>query len=304
MRGHQIQIVTAPTHSSYYVNDQDQVVLGAESMARMFFESDGYNFLDRDLMLAVKGPIATDVIKNFISVWDKNRSDDLRDVRAPVSFYLGKRASEFARDLRARDYEGWSLSSEKNLCRFAEQMPNGEERSMENLLVSLASKSQRKILLSGVKFDADSPWFKASLARAGSGVDFKYLGNGWEGGDGELTLYLDELIRSHPTLAPLLRTLRNWDVDRIARKRAHTSAPLAGLPHVQLWSFFSFIHYKLALFDQQGVWVGSANPDRDSVTGYDESGIFCMDKELSRKLGDTTEIDLSNSVPVNIMPVK
>jgi phosphatidylserine/phosphatidylglycerophosphate/cardiolipin synthase-like enzyme len=301
MRDHQIQIATAPTHSSYYINDQDEVILGAESMARMFFSSDGYNFLDRDMMLSIKGAVTTDVIKNFISVWDEKRSEDLRDVKLPVSIYLAKREAELKRNLRARDYTGWLGASSKNLCRFAEQMPEGKNRSMENLLVSLVRKSKEKVFLSGVKFDADSPVFKAALARATDGADFNFLGNGWEGGDGELTLYLDELIQEHPGLSPYLLLLRNWDVNRIARKRAQAVAPLADLSHVRLWSFFSFLHYKVALFDHEGFWVGSANPDWDSVTGYDESGIFCMDKTLNQTLSDTTEIDLSNSIPLSTL---
>jgi phosphatidylserine/phosphatidylglycerophosphate/cardiolipin synthase-like enzyme len=282
---HQIQIVKAPTHSSYYVNDDDDIVLGAESMARMFLKSDGYNFLDRDLMISVKGPVATDAVKNFVSVWDKYRAPEQRDVKLPVTIYVSKRASEL----------------KGNLCRFAEQMPGGEERSMEKLLVSLAEHSKEKIFLSGVKFDPDSPLFKTALTRAREGVDFNYLGNGWEGGDGELTLYLDELIRDHSTLAPVLSLLRNWDVNRVARKRALASTSFVGGAHIELWSFYSFLHYKLALFDQEGSWVGSANPDWDSVTGYDESGIFCMDKTLMEKLSDTTDVDLANSIPVSTL---
>lgn len=301
MRDHQIEILTAPTHSSYYLNDQDEVVLGAESMARMFFKSDGYNFLDRDMMLSIHGAVTTDVIKNFISVWDEKRPRDLRDVRLPASVYLAKRESELKQNRRARDYAGWLGAGSKNLCRFAEQMPDGKNRSMENLLVSLVEKTKEKIILSGVKFDADSPVFKGALARAREGVDFDFLGNGWEGGDGELTLYLDELIQKNPMLSSYLRFLRNADVNRIARKRAQAVAPLAGLPHVALWSFFSFLHYKVALFDHDGFWVGSANPDWDSVTGYDESGIFCMDKSLNQAISDTTQIDLSNSIPLSTL---
>ncbi|MBI3542578.1 MAG: phosphatidylserine/phosphatidylglycerophosphate/cardiolipin synthase family protein, partial [Deltaproteobacteria bacterium] len=64
-----VDVVKAKTHSSYAVSDQGEVVIGSVSLARMFFRSTGFNFLDRDLMLWARGPVATDVLRDFLAVW-------------------------------------------------------------------------------------------------------------------------------------------------------------------------------------------------------------------------------------------
>ena len=304
LRRANIQIVKAKTHSSYLVNDQGEALIGSESLARMFINSTGYNFLDRDMMLRVKGPIAADVLKNFLSVWDANRSASDRSIADYVGTYKNQVASELRNGLRGQqNYAGWlNSAAPRALCRFAAQQPGGRLTALSDLLMSLVTNAKQRISASGVTVGR-IPLTLALRASAAAGVQVDFIGNGWDGGNGELTMVLDKAIDDRLSTgslgsAKLLSLLRLWDMRTQSRNRFYSYQDYASQPHFTVWNYFNFVHYKAWSFDRYGVWVGSANPNEQAFTNFNESGVMCIDARLAAAFSTQLALDLANSVPI------
>ncbi|MBI3554678.1 MAG: phosphatidylserine/phosphatidylglycerophosphate/cardiolipin synthase family protein [Deltaproteobacteria bacterium] len=298
-----VSIVKAMTHSSYLVNDQGEVLIGSESIARMFFNSTGYNFLDRDLMLRIKGPIATDVIQNFLQVWDDNRAGGDPEVTQYIQAYKMNLALEASRGLRgAQNYGKWLSGAPRALCRFAAQRPGGRFTALSDILLSLVRKSKERITASAVTLGR-IPLTLALREAAAAGTQVDFLGNGWDGGNGELTMALDEAIQDRLSggnlgFAKILNWLRASDMRTQARNRFYSYQDYAGEPHMRIWNYFNFVHYKAWSFDHYGVWVGSANPTEQAFANFNESGVLCIDSRLAESFASQLSLDLANSVPL------
>jgi phosphatidylserine/phosphatidylglycerophosphate/cardiolipin synthase-like enzyme len=303
LKNSDIAVLGSDTHASYLVADQGELIIGSESIARMFAASTGYNFLDRDLMLDVRGPVATDSVQDFISDWEESRGASDRSSEEALKFYKDHKEVERARGLRdPRAYAKWLGNPRPQaLCRFAGQKPRLRSTAVSDLMIALTGQARSEIFLSGVDL-GDSPVSAAirEKARAGTRVDF--LGNGWESGDGELTMVLDEWISSSEAegrrkLARALEILRDWDRRRVARDRFADMRGWATVPGFQAWAQLTFQHYKAWSFDGYGIWVGSSNPDRKSYDALYEAGALCLDQSLAEAFGQTRTLDLANSVP-------
>ncbi len=289
-----VAIATGAAHASYYVNEQSELLIGSESIARMFFESNGSNSLDRDMMLQAKGPVATDALRDFLSVWEENAPKDAPDISDLSEFYRTRRIEELHQGTRGGTGN----------CRFASQKPDGRERAMETLLRDWIRTAKDQIFFSGVKMDPTSPWVLEARARAESGVNVDYLGNGWSGGNGELTMLLSEWVARWEKaplggfgLAHILTRLRDWDRDRLLKTNQISVKAVAGPPTFQFSAYSGFAHYKAWSVDQSGVWLGSANPDLDSISHGYEAGVLCFDPALVREFQVEVRNDLAHSTP-------
>lgn len=289
-----VGILTGPFHASYFVNDQSELVIGSESVARMFFQSTGQDSLDRDMMLYLRGATATDVTGSFLSAWDETRSSSDRDISTLVDFYQEQRRQEIRLGTRGSHENG-----KKGICRFAAQKPGGRERTMERLLDSWIGSARKNIFFSGVKLDPNSPWAVRARERAEHGVQVDFLSNSWQGGNGELTMLLSEWVLSlnqRPLgglgLAKLIGWLRDWDRDRVFKRNERDQKRLVGPRDLRIWSYPGFAHYKVWSVDQSGVWIGSANPDQDAIHDSYEAGVLCEDEALTQKFGVQAKKDL------------
>ncbi len=299
-----IDVLKNSTHSSYLINDQDEVMIGSESFSRMFFKSNGHNGLDRDLMLGIQGPVATDVLKNFLSIWDRDRSSENRDILPGIREYNDKITHEIRSGARGqRNYQKWLASdSPRGLCRFADQKPDRSSTGISKLLEALIQNSKKRIFFSGVTIQ-NNPLLVPLHEAARRGVVVDFFGNGWIGGNGELTMFLDELIQEQKEkgnlrVAQLLDWLKIRDMDQQASKRLQSYKELLVSPRITVWQYSGFVHYKAWSFDHLGVWVGSANPTPASFENFDESGVLCIDSKLSENFAQQVSADLANSSPL------
>jgi phosphatidylserine/phosphatidylglycerophosphate/cardiolipin synthase-like enzyme len=299
-----VSVVRGETHASYVVSDQDELMIGSESIARMFARSDGYGRLDRDLMLYVKGPLATDALHDFLSAWEESRSGDGsgRPSLELVAAYKAKKARELEAGVRGpASYSRWLKGEPEGLCRFAGQKPGKRGTAMTDLMIALTKSARNGIFLSGVQL-GESPVATALNERAREGLPVDFLGNGWEAGNGELTMLLDEWIEERKAngqhrMARALELVRDRDRKYTTRNAMAGVSELVHAPGFSAWAHFNFLHYKAWSFDHHGVWVGSANPDRKGYEKFYEAGALCLDSGLARDFAIQREIDLANSVP-------
>ena len=296
-----VEIVQVRSHSSYLVNDQDELLIGSESIARMFFSAHGYDFLDRDQMLLINGPSATDATKDFLSIWEENREDLDRASETILKVLHAKQMQELASKVR-------EVADDKpqGLCRFVAQMPTHgtQEGKIERVFREMISRSKQEIFMSGVRFDSGSPLVSVLQEKAHAGVQVDLLGNNIAGADGELSQYLDEVSERWKNrggifkfLSGPLDSIRNWDALRMAKVHAKTFAEIAKNTSIQAWGYFHFLHYKIALFDQSSVWIGSPNVESDNFKNAYESGILCIDPKLVGEISPILRLDLENALP-------
>ena len=277
-----IEIVKAPTHSSYIVNDRGQMLIGSQSLARMFLNSTGTNGLDRDSMLYVEGTAARDAARDFASNWNGNKASSQARIEPPAH-----------KDMKPTEH-----------CYFLSQKPNGAKRDIENALAQFTLTAKKSIFLSGVKIsgrkDADSPSgriLRSLKLKARAGVTVEYLGNGPEGGNGELTMVLNEWIQDSPyrPVREGLKLLRDWDSRRTTEKHFSSYRDFLTEKNMTVWNHDQFLHYKIWSFDKETIFVGSANLHDDSWNDFYEAGVLCRDRKLASQLEKKLALDRANS---------
>jgi phosphatidylserine/phosphatidylglycerophosphate/cardiolipin synthase-like enzyme len=325
-----VQIAKDKIHSTYFVNDQNELIIGAQSISKTFFSSTGFNFLDRDSMLAVKGPVSTDAIHEFAVVWERARGHSQKDIAGLVESYKTKRAAELFSGVRgSANYTSWldahgsghgltqaafQASGQalgqgpSGLCRFAVQHPSGEKRNLENLITAYLTASRSSITGSSVKFlyplgvkSSTGRIAELLKAQAKAGVSVNLFGNGYDGGDGELTMLLDEksdaLEPRHPEIAALFEKINHLDVNHQAQVNLRQFKDLTSVSGLTVWTYFNFTHQKIWSFDRGAILVTSMNFDTKSFDSLYESGVICSDEGLRRGFENQQALDLVNSVP-------
>ena len=298
-----VKIVKMKTHSSYFLNDQQELLIGSQNIARMFFLADGFNSLDRDMMIYAKGALATDAFKDFISIWaedsderskDFYESDFLTYKKLLKIDYLGKKRGE-------KIYVDKLINPERS-CRFIAERPKLGRRDIQEFWQDMVKSTKHELLFSGVKVETgDGVLGKSIREKAKSGADIRYLGNGYLGGNGELSMvmeeWIDALSRKHLSLfSYVLRKINDWDKRRLAIENKKLYDSLQGDSPVKVWTYFNFLHYKIWLFDHPAFFIGSANLDESKFGIVYDSGIFCLDSKISEELSSNVLRDQNNSV--------
>jgi phosphatidylserine/phosphatidylglycerophosphate/cardiolipin synthase-like enzyme len=297
MREAGIRILKAKIHGSYLVTDQDQLLIGSQSWARMFFESTGRNGLDRDLMVFIEGPTATDAFGDFLGLWlDFEGGEGKISTADLVNLDKKKRDQELASKKRVVQ----AGEAGRGRCRFVSQRLKAGERDLQELWLEQAKAAKKEILFSGVNVDGHFELAQVLKERAAAGLAVEYLGNGWDGGNGELTMLLNEWVRDLRAAgwawaAGLVEEIRDWDRRRLLRKHEEQYDALAAAG-VKVWMHSQFVHHKAALFDGAGVLISSANPSPESFEGPTEAGVFCLDPTLAKTMADMFQADRSRSV--------
>lgn len=281
-----VKILKVKTHSSYFINDEQELLIGSQSVARMFLNSNGFNSLDRDMMIYSKGDIATSALFDFTSIWLEEGPFDeaLFNVYKAYRPHLKKK-------------------SKYNLgCRFIAQRPKLGTKNIELLWDKLISNNQKEIYFSGVKVDiGEGRLGKLLKEKSNEGMDINYIGNGYLSGNGEFSMVLDEWIAdlkkgAFSFLSPVVEGLNIWDKRRVALESKKLYDLLLANSKVNIWNYFNFIHYKVWLFDGPSFFVGSANLDESKFNEVYDSGLYCQDLVVYGQLKSELLRDKNNSV--------
>lgn len=302
-----IQIQKSKTHSSYYTNEAHQLLIGSQSLAKMFLLSDGKNGWDRDSMLWLEGPAATDALRDFLSLWKNTGAETVsaESMHKFLTFTLNEEIQIHKRGITS------PKPSDKGLCRFVAQHPDGELRALQHTMDYFSGLAQKHIRFSGVKISygdrkkLNSPFAAHRLleklkGRSQAGLTISYFGNGLEGGNGELTMILKEIrdnlaAKNWPFFAQAVDSLMNWDSQRTTKEHFKNYAQFTESAKTEILTHFQFLHYKVWNFDDAALLITSANLTDDSFDKFSESGVICFDQKLIREWNSTQDQDRSNS---------
>ena len=298
-----VKLVKTKAHSSYFINDQQELMIGSQSVAKMFYLSDGFNSLDRDMMIYTKGPLALDALKDFLSSWiEENNSFTSTEFQSDVTRYQDLLKEEYLQKKRSDVPYAEAMIKPDKVCRFISERPSMGIKDIQTFWKEQVKINQKELFFSGVKVEVgDGSLGRIIKDKSKNGVSTHYLGNGYDSGNGELTMVLNEWIlnfkkKSWPFLASLLEKINDWDKSRLARKNQEFYNRLKENASINVWAYFNFIHYKVWLFDHPGFFIGSANLDESKFGQVSDAGIFCFDSHLHHELKAQLLRDRLNSV--------
>jgi phosphatidylserine/phosphatidylglycerophosphate/cardiolipin synthase-like enzyme len=217
-----------------------------------------------------------------------------------------------------QNYDRWFSQPETRMngvCRILAQTSGGTHQQIAPVLAEMIKVARDRIILTspGIGYSPEDkkpnrwPQKLARIIKAQArdwGVRVDVLGNGLEGGSGELAYVLKRMEReierqNLPFLPALLQSINAIQSRAAGRKDRVQMLDLANAsPNIHTWTYFEFLHAKTWIFDRTAVSIGSMNWDDFSTEKSHESTAICMDRTLSNQFERQITLDLVNSLPV------
>ena len=299
-------------HAKFWISDNEVAIIGGQNIAKFNNESTGFNQMDRDTDLLVQGPGVTDLTSEFIEFW---KSHARKNNHSLASFEAElKQAKEVQRIAHTRGTAFYEeqlsnpLTRMKGVCRMMLQSSHDRNYSYGDVLKSYAANSKESMIFTGPELEYSPrhsiPFFdEVRTAATQRGVKVELVGNGVDGGSGEITtemrLQMEEASEDRRKLRyDFFHKLLNIEPQHVARGHRKNLRELSITPGIRTWTYFNYIHAKQAYFDRIVTSISSFNFDTASFDRNIEAGAICMDENLSAEMEPQLTLDLVNSVPV------
>ena len=302
-------------HNKIWVRDGEEAIIGGMNILNYENNGNGFNFLNRDTDILVRGPAATDLLASFITLWKKYDTEG-RSIEPGETILARRMAEENASGVRGpENYSRWLENPEtrmNGICRVAVQGNNAQPQNIATLILRYLEAARHSLYITSpeIEFDLErnEPERIDRLARLMADKcripDFymAYITNGADGGLGESSSFLRSRVKDSQLVGE-----RFWEdmltpmVDKEGRQVNHrvrkAIMPLieAGLHGYQ---YFNYVHAKEFYFDRLLVGIGSWNFDGYSADKNHESMIFCLDSNLRLEMERQMVLDMINSVPI------
>jgi len=302
-------------HDKFWIRDGEEAILGGMNVLDYENLSDGFNFLNRDTDVIIRGPAVTSLLERFVALW-KRYDKKGRSIAQGDSVVSRQLASERAEGVRGREnYAHWlgdPATRMNGICRTAVQGDNAEPQTIVKLITRYLQAARRSFYITSpeVEFDLERPDPQPIdlLARimkekaAEPGFFEAYITNGTDGGVGESSAFLrsrveDAKLVGEPLWEDMLAPIVDGQGRDVSRSVRVTLQPLiqAGVHGFQ---HFNYMHAKEFYFDRLLVGVGSWNFDHFSANNNHECAIFCLDDSLRKQMEERLAMDMVNSIPV------
>lgn len=317
-------------HTKTLVVDLNEAVAGGHNMIDADNTSRGTDFKNRDIDLYIKGPMVTDIIRQFVENW--NYQVGLKATYRPLAYYQ-KEVSRLMSLERKNGHRGQDLYAKilanketrmKGVCRFIKQAPYEDRHTIGKAYIALLSKVQNHLVIEDpVKTDtyvarpADAPVAEKldsfemfnqlhlkvqELARKGKKID--YITTNINMAGNENVAMMNERIRDQ--LNDGKEFWANWSLAKLKISNSYYGKPhyknllkdWVPHPNVHVWTHMSFIHSKVFYFDRVAASVGSYNFQHNATDQAYESTVICLDENLNRELDRILVEDMVNSIPL------
>lgn len=304
-------------HTKFWIRDGEEAIIGGQNMHDFENSSNGFNNHTRDKDVHVTGPAVTDLMREYIRIWNHERGGDV--TMEPYKANVAKKiASEKAQGLRGKDlYDDWlnreDVSDIPGVCRVLVQGTKTTENPMiiTNAYIEMINNTKYSMIINTptLRYDENkvnrqynSRIVKGMLNAAQNGVKLDMISNGPDGGWGEAGHQLRLLARKlrglgKPGVAKIFDEMDNLMANFIGRNQRNNLAKLINVPNVDSWMYFNHLHSKQMMFDHIVTSTGSFNLDIHSYKNH-ESTMICIDKKLADESLKGFISDIVNSVPV------
>lgn len=288
-------------HNKIFVVDGQMGVVGGRNISSHYFEADaGSNFRDVDIM--VTGPVMRDAATIFDSFWNdpivvpvaafgsfKSESDDvliawrLRTAEYGPKEEYARRKSEFL--ARVLGQEGLIWAKAKAVGEPPVRHAKGAPRPSSEVARAHAiarQNAQREVLYVTAYFVPGERGVELLSAMAKRGMKVQVMTN---------SLAATDVVAVHSGYAPYREALLSGGV-QLYEYRPDAQRPEPKGHRLRIGSSHSALHAKVAIYDRQLAWVGSANFDPRSRRLNTEAGMMIESPELSERILSTLERDL------------
>ncbi len=317
-------------HTKSLVVDETKAIAGGHNMIDADNISTGTNFMNRDVDLAVEGPMVTDMARAFIADWQhfrRARHSDLSALDAELKTRLEAERASGVRGEKIYDEKlGDATLRLSGVCRYIRQSPFEDGHTIGRAYLALLGKVQTSLSFTNAIM-ADTKVTRLSrltlpiievadsfvmynqlwtalqdIAKRGIPVDI--LTTNIDMAGNENVAILNEVIRERMENEEYLRA--NFDLFKL-----HLSNRFYGKPHyrnllkdwmpfenVHVWKHMSFQHSKIMYFDRLVASVGSYNIQHNATDHSYEATAICQDRELNAQLEEILVEDIVNSIPL------
>lgn len=321
-------------HDKFMIFDEKRAIMGGENLVASDNISTGFNHLNRDNDLFVEGPVVHDMIVRYSQLWKKfeNRKNELNLERYPnrvfpIEDYELRAHSQIALE-RSQNQRGASSYAsvlgnplKKNLgnCRFINQDPSTDKYKLTKVFMEHIDVAEKQLnmttgsILFALPEDSEKEqkretWnkklFEHIFAASRRGVKLDLIGNGIDGGYGEISntinrLKLEIRFQFHPLKKLFFSIISNWLNHRAAKKNQPYLEFIENQPNARAWSNFQYMHSKMIQIDRTMNIVSSYNLEEWSADKSHEAALLCLDEGLSHEMDRSFLRDFVNSVPVS-----
>lgn len=318
-------------HNKFIVIDNSKVIMGGSNIIESENDSTGFNHMNRDNDLYIEGPLATDALYEYTRLWRKfSTGRNQRNVKRnpnikEISFYEvmvnAQLESERLAGSRGKNLYQEILSNpetrNKGVCRFMTQDPATDKYRLSKVFIAHINEAKERMNMTAGKLNFELPtdsekkkakesWnknlFDSIFAKTESGVKLDIIGNGIDGGYGEISnmvnsSYLRRRFKFRPITKAIQRLVINSFDHGAAKKNQPYLEHLQKKDNVRAWSNFQYMHSKLIQLDRTMNIVSSYNLENWSADKSHEMATLCLDESLSHAMDRSFLRDFANSVP-------
>lgn len=317
-------------HTKTLVVDFSEAVAGGHNMIDADNLSRGTDFMNRDVDLYIKGPMVTDIAKQFVENWSY-QTLYVKGLKRLMNFektVVANLKSERQAGVRGDQFYNQILSNPETrmngVCRFIKQAPYQDGQSIGKAYLKLLDRVQNHLVITDpVKADtyvakpSDAPVSEMmdsfemfnklhvkvqGLAKRGLPID--YITTNINMAGNENVAIMNERIKDQLNVGKKL--VANWSLAKLIASNSYYGKPhyknlmTDWLPHknVHIWTHLSFMHSKIFYFDRIVASVGSYNFQHNATDQAYESTTVCLDENLNRALDKILVQDMANSIPL------
>lgn len=317
-------------HTKTLVVDYKEAIAGGQNMLDADNLSRGTDFQNRDVDLYFKGPMVTDVIKQFVENWAYQVSlNTEHPLLSGLEVYV-KQQLKYEREagLRGQNHYARILNNPNTrmngVCRFIKQAPYEDRNTIGKAYLKLLPLvSNHLVITDPVKSDTYTPDpMKApitdkldnfdmfnqlhvatqALARKGKKID--YITTNINMAGNENVAMMNDRIKEQLGVGKDMAA-------NISLLKIVLTNDYFGIPHyenllndwyphksVHIWKHLSFMHSKIFYFDRVVASIGSLNFQHNATDQAYESTSICMDEKLNGELDQILVQDMANSIPL------
>lgn len=319
-------------HNKFMVIDGQKVIMGGSNIVESDNISTGFNHMNRDNDVYIEGPVASDATLEFVELWkrfegikneiNQKKNPSIKDIRVYEREALKQKALELSR--RQRGVENYAEvlkdpeARNQGVCRFVIQGPQGDDALLTKVFMEHIERAESRLNMTtgSIYFDlpehkekerARDTWnkrlFRSVFSATSRGVKLDIIGNGIDGGYGEVSNMINRIrMRKRFDFKPLHKTLMtimtSWLDKGAAKKNQPYLEHIQRMPNARAWQNFQYMHSKLMQIDRTVNLVSSYNLEEWSADKSHEMSVICMDEKLSRQMDESFLRDFANSVPV------
>jgi phosphatidylserine/phosphatidylglycerophosphate/cardiolipin synthase-like enzyme len=295
-------------HSKFMLVDGNKAISGGQNLVHRSILATGYNHYIKDLDVWVEGPLVTDMMNEFMILWNKFSSHKIGANYQQI--ITDKYKQENEQSLRGqKHYASWFKQEKvEGVCRFISQGPQKDKYSIGKAYHHIFENMQKYSIFTSQHIDTTiqkainqhpskdnhiQKIYRTLVNKAKDGKPVTLITNGIDGGLSQILEQDDQdfaafISRKFNDFAGYLNAaIRRKSIEYVASQKG-----------ISVWQLFQYIHAKVLFVDDEILAVGSYNFESYSSENSYETTIICQDANLLKELKNDLYLNLYNSTPV------